>query len=40
MLKFAWQLRFLTVGAAVFLLGACDVDQADEGGLLEVGAEK
>lgn len=31
MMKLAWQLRFVTVGAAAFLLGACDVDQVDEG---------
>lgn len=40
MMKFAWQLRFLTVGAAVFLLGACDVDQVDEGELPEVEVEE
>ncbi|HSM08931.1 MAG TPA: hypothetical protein VLA33_07915 [Gemmatimonadota bacterium] len=40
MMKFAWQLQFLTVGAAVFLLGACDVDQVDEGELPEVEVEE
>lgn len=35
MRKFGWQLRFMTVGAAVFLLGACDVDQVDEGAMPE-----
>lgn len=40
MKKFAWQLRFLMVGAAVFLLGACDVDQVGEGELPEVEVEE
>lgn len=40
MKRFAWQLRFLTVGAAVFLLGACDVDQVDEGEMPEVQVEE
>lgn len=31
MKRAAWQLRFLMVGAAVFLLGACDGDRMDEG---------
>lgn len=40
MMKLAWQLRFVTVGAAVFLLGACDVDQVDEGELPDVEVEE
>ncbi len=40
MKRFAWQLRFLSVGAAVFLLGACDVDQVDEGEMPEVQVEE
>ena len=39
MMNIARQLRFLMVGAAVFLLGACDVDQVDEGELPEVDVE-
>lgn len=40
MKRFAWQLRFLTVGAAVFLLGACDVDQVDEGEMPNVEVDE
>jgi len=39
MMNIARQLRFLMVGAAVFLLGACDVDQVDEGELPEVDVD-
>lgn len=40
MKQIAWQLRFLTVGAAVFLLGACDIDQTEEGEMPEVQVEE
>ncbi len=40
MKKMAWHVRFLAVGAAVFLLGACDVDQVDEGEMPEVEVEE
>lgn len=40
MKKMAWHVRFLAVGAAVFLLGACDVDQVDEGEMPEVQVEE
>lgn len=40
MKKMAWHLRFLAVGAAVFLLGACEVDQVDEGELPDVEVEE
>ena len=36
----AWQLRLLAVGGAVLLLGACDVDQTEEGELPEVTVEE
>lgn len=36
MKKMAWHVRFLAVGAAVFLLGACEVNQVDEGEMPEV----
>jgi hypothetical protein len=39
MKQIAWQIRFLTIGAAVFLLGACDVDQVEEGDMPEVDVE-
>lgn len=40
MKKMAWHVRFLAVGAAVFLLGACEVDQVDEGEMPEVQVEE
>lgn len=40
MKKMAWQVRFLAVGAAVFLLGACEVDQVDEGEMPEIEVEE
>ncbi|MFW6089442.1 MAG: hypothetical protein ACODAB_06795 [Gemmatimonadota bacterium] len=36
----AWHVRFLAVGAAVFLLGACEVDQVDEGEMPDVEVEE
>lgn len=39
MKKMAWHVRFLALGAAVFLLGACDVDQVDEGEMPEVDVD-
>lgn len=30
MRKFGWHLRFLALGAAVFLFGACEVQKVDE----------
>lgn len=39
MKQIAWQVRFLTIGAAVFLLGACDVDQVDDGEMPEIDVE-
>ena len=30
MRKIAWHIQFLALGAAAFLLGACEVEQADE----------
>ena len=39
MKKIAWQVRFLVVGAAVFLLGACEVNQVDEGELPNIDVE-
>ena len=40
MKKIAWQVRFLAVGAAVFLLGACDIDQTEEGEMPEVEVQE
>lgn len=40
MKKMAWNVRFLAVGAAVFLLGACEVDQVDEGEMPEVEVQE
>lgn len=40
MKKFAWQLRFLAMGAAVFLFGACEVQKVDEGEAPEVQVEE
>lgn len=40
MKKMAWHVRFLAVGAAVFLLGACEVDQVDEGEMPEIEVEE
>lgn len=40
MKKIAWHVRFLAVGAAVFLLGACEVNQVDEGEMPEVQVEE
>ena len=39
MKKLAWQVRFLAVGAAVFLFGACEVNQVEEGELPDVEVE-
>lgn len=39
MKKMAWHVRFLAVGAAVFLFGACDIDRVDEGEMPEVDVE-
>jgi len=39
MKRMAWHLRFLALGAAVFLLGACDVDQVDEGEAPDIDVE-
>lgn len=40
MKKIAWKVRFLAVGAAVFLLGACDIDQTEEGDMPEVEVQE
>lgn len=40
MKKIAWQFRLLAVAAAVILVGACDVDQTEEGEMPEVSVEE
>jgi hypothetical protein len=35
----AWQVRLLAAGFGIFLLGACDVDQTEEGRLPDVDVE-
>lgn len=35
----AWQVRLLAAGFGIFLLGACDVDQTQEGRLPDVEVE-
>lgn len=35
----AWQVRLLAAGFGIFLLGACDVDQTEEGRMPSVEVE-
>ncbi|MGI9038799.1 MAG: hypothetical protein ACR2GQ_08050 [Gemmatimonadota bacterium] len=35
----AWQVRLLAAGFGIFLLGACDVDQTEEGRMPDIEVE-
>lgn len=40
MRQLSWHIRFLAIGAAVFLFGACEVDQTREGEMPDVEVEE